>query len=118
VARSLARVRRYEAACQRRLDRSLKLLLSGRLTPVVAPQPSTESRPVATSAPDTPVAPVSASPPASPGRPVKPPVCVNPPEVDPRPAPAGVVSDPPADHPRGNRRWRKAQMRRERERAA
>jgi hypothetical protein len=98
--RSLALNRRYESACQHRLDRALRLLLSGRLTERTA----TPSEPVPAAAPSDGPRPVEIrpTPPAPAAR------------AEPAPAVAVVPMAAAVDRPRGNRRWRRAQERRAR----
>ncbi|MFO0950793.1 MAG: hypothetical protein U0835_06480 [Isosphaeraceae bacterium] len=96
LQKALKLIRRYESECRRRLDRSLHLLLSGRLMPGVAdargPQPPL-------------VAPTSPEPP--------PPLPPAPPEPEAkRPEPEIEPSEKDL-RPRGNRRWRKEQKRRQ-----
>jgi hypothetical protein len=95
--RLLAFTRRYESACQRRLDRAMHLLLAGRLMertlPAVVERSARPSEPKS-----------SAVPPSRP----EPAVADRATEPDPQPA---------ATEPRkGNRRWRRAQQRQARER--
>jgi hypothetical protein len=125
----LTRVRRYESACQRRLDRALRLLLSGRFVVCNTPEAGSVADPV--SCPSR-MEPVASEAPHSPAPPH--PVAVGDPVVSPPaaevPRPAGPQSAespalnptpptlPATDQPRGNRRWRKAQVQHARPKAA
>jgi hypothetical protein len=121
--RELALTRRYEAACQRWFDRSVRLLLSGDLNGSSVYKPAKQA--------------VAAAQARAAERAPAPPEREPEPEFEPEPEPdspwAQVVAEPrpmttatstaltfpgpAADLPRGNRRWRKEQDRRAREHA-
>jgi hypothetical protein len=114
--RELALTRRYERACQRRLDEARRLLFSGRLHEHSALKPHPDSIP----APDPASGPEPVSPPSVAASPL--PEAPSAPEPSPAPCPARLeaeperldvptVPEPASDEPKGNRRWRKAQSR-------
>ncbi|MFO0951971.1 MAG: hypothetical protein U0835_12625 [Isosphaeraceae bacterium] len=91
LQRALRLVRRYESECHRRMLRTQQLLLNAR--PAPAPVPGPESVPDPSAPPEAGSADEDPDSPIEPSR---------------EPAPSAT------DHPRGNRRWRKEQQRRER----
>lgn len=123
LSHALRLVRRYEAACQRRLQRALHLMFSSRppapAAPAVAERPEPPAQPAPQPAPRP--APVPRRPgPGDIAAATRPPVAA---ATAPAPASATEPSVPGAatgddGRPRGNRRWRKAQLRRARRDAA
>lgn len=100
LTRALRLIRRYEAACQRRLERALRLLLDGRASsPAAGPAPRVAPAPAVAPRPES--APLAAPEPLLAARDAPRP---DRPAAEPDPA---IAPDPP----RGNRRWRRAQQR-------
>jgi hypothetical protein len=118
ASRALRLVRRYESACQRRMARSLQLLLGGRLIPPLATPEVADAVAATDPAPAAPPQPVEPPPALSEAAPAPLPKVVPMPAPGAPPAPSAAASSPEGPAPlKGNRRWRRAQQRLARRRA-